>query len=230
MEKRREKILYTIVKEHIATGSPVGSEILVSKYKLGVSSATVRNEMAELEDNGFIIQPHTSAGRIPTEKAYAYYLDNLFHEKKIGANEESIISRLMENRDESSFRQTAKAVAQFSNQAVFWAFHQNNLYYTGISNLLAQPEFGQSDLLYDISAIIDRVDEIIDEIYNEVKFGPQILFGSNNPFSPVCSTIISKYRLDDKVGLFGILGPIRMNYEKNLSLVKLIDNNLNKKI
>ena len=69
MEKRREKILYTIVKEHIATGSPVGSEILVSKYKLGVSSATVRNEMAELEDNGFIIQPHTSAGRIPTEKA-----------------------------------------------------------------------------------------------------------------------------------------------------------------
>ena len=136
----------------------------------------------------------------------------------------------MENRDESSFRQTAKAVAQFSNQAVFWAFHQNNLYYTGISNLLAQPEFGQSDLLYDISAIIDRVDEIIDEIYNEVKFGPQILFGSNNPFSPVCSTIISKYRLDDKVGLFGILGPIRMNYEKNLSLVKLIDNNLNKKI
>ena len=66
MDARKTLILNTIIKEHIKTGAPVGSEVLVGKYKLDISSATVRNEMAELEQAGYIAQPHTSAGRIPT--------------------------------------------------------------------------------------------------------------------------------------------------------------------
>ena len=74
MNERRELILKIIINEHVITGSPVGSSVLVDKYKLNMSSATVRNEMAELEEDGYITQPHTSAGRIPTVKCYRYYL------------------------------------------------------------------------------------------------------------------------------------------------------------
>lgn len=225
MEKRQEQILNTIIKEHIRTGAPVGSEAVVNKYKLGISSATVRNEMAALEQAGFIVQPHTSAGRVPTELAYRLYLSKL-KEKKISAVESEVLNKLLAGTDEQSFKQTAKALASASGLAVFWAFHRRNLYYTGIANLLSQPEFNETRLVYDISGIIDRLDEIIDEIFDRTEFGPRVLLGADNPFSPICSTIMSKYKLGENTGLFGLLGPVRQDYEKNLAFVNYVDNKL----
>jgi len=86
MNGRKLIILNTIIKEHIKTGAPVGSGVLVDKYRLDISPATVRNEMAELEEEDFIIQPHTSAGRVPTEKAYNLYLSSL-KEKQLAEKE-----------------------------------------------------------------------------------------------------------------------------------------------
>ncbi|MDO9399591.1 MAG: hypothetical protein Q7T79_02825 [bacterium] len=225
MDKRKILILNTIIKEHIKTGIPVGSEVLVGKYKLDISSATVRNEMAELEELGYIAQPYTSSGRIPTEKAYNFYLENL-SKKKLKPTEIENFSKLLKEKDELSFKQVAKELAKVSDSAVFWAFHQNNLYYTGISNLLSQPEFCQTELIYDISKIIDRVDEIINNIFNEIQEKPQIFVGSTNPFGDFCGTILVKYKLKNNVGLFGILGPMRMDYEKNLALVEFINNKI----
>lgn len=223
--KRKGIILKTIIKEHIKTGAPVGSGVLVDKYKLDISPATVRNEMAELEEEGYIIQPYTSAGRVPTEEAYNFYLSELT-ERKLSESEAKVFDKLLKEKNEFNFKQVAKAMAKMSGGAVFWAFHKNNLYYTGISNLLSQPEFSQIDLIYNISGIIDRLDEIIDDIFSKIKTEPAILLGSHNPFGNFCSTILSKYKLDGKVGLFGILGPMRMDYEKNLALVKFIANEL----
>lgn len=228
MDKRKELILKTIIKEHIKTALPIGSEGLVDKYNLDISSATVRNEMAELEQLGFIAQPHTSAGRIPTEKAYNFYLENL-SERKLNDTDSKMFEKLLSKKDEINFKLAAKAMAKISNNAVFWAFHKHNLYYTGISNLLHQPEFIDTGLIYDISEVIDRVDEIIGQIFNDLKFGPQIMLGSKNPFSEHCSAIITKYRLGDNIGLVGILGPTRMNYEKNLALIKFFNNILMEK-
>jgi len=220
MNGRKLIILNTIIKEHIKTGAPVGSGVLVDKYRLDISPATVRNEMAELEEEDFIIQPHTSAGRVPTEKAYNLYLSSL-KEKQLAEKEAEVLKRALRGNDEASFKQTAKEMAKISGQAIFWAFHKNNLYYTGISNLFSQPEFSEPNLIYNISAIIDRMDEIIDDIFSEVK-ETEILLGSANPFGDSCSTIFSKYRRSGKTGLFGILGPMRMDYEKNLALVKYV--------
>lgn len=227
MDKRKELILNVIIKEHIKSGSPVGSGILVDKYKLNVSPATVRNEMAELENEGYIIQPHTSAGRIPTEKAYFLYLNNL-SEKKLTRDEIKELDEALGKKDEASFKQAAKALARLSNNAVFWAFHKHNLYYTGISNLLAHPEFSQANLIYDISSIIDRLDEIIDENFDKVKLGTQVLLGSDNPFGNFCGTILAKYEAGDNTGLIGIIGPLRMDYEKNLALIKFINKKVSK--
>lgn len=228
MDKRKELILKTIIKEYIKTATPIGSEGLVEKYDLDISPATVRNEMADLEEAGYIVQPHTSAGRIPTEKAYDFYLESLT-EKKLSEAEIKIFEKYFLKNDEMNFKQAAKAMAQVSGNAIFWAFHRQNLYYTGVSNLLHQPEFSQPDMIYDISGLIDRLDEIIGQIFNDLKFGPQIMLGSKNPFGAYCSSVIAKYRLGDNIGLVGILGPMRMNYEKNLALIKFINNKLMEK-
>ncbi|MEA3272808.1 MAG: DeoR family transcriptional regulator, partial [Patescibacteria group bacterium] len=73
---RKAQLLEYLTREYIQTAEPVGSGVLVDKYDLGVSSATIRNDLAELEKEGFIFQPHTSAGRVPTEKGFLYFVDN----------------------------------------------------------------------------------------------------------------------------------------------------------
>lgn len=227
MDKNKRKfiILNTIIAEHIKTGAPVGSSVLADKYKLNISPATIRNEMSELENEGLIVQPYTSAGRVPTEKAYSLHIAGL-EGAKIKESEKKSIEEILSEKNELNFKIAAKELAKFSNNAVFWAFHKNNLFYTGISNLLQQPEFAQTNLIYDISAIIDRLDEIMDEIFDEINYGAQISIGSANPFSKFCAAIMAKYKFGDNVGVFGILGPIRMDYGRNLSLIKYVYNKI----
>lgn len=238
MEERKKFILFTIIKEHIRSKIPVGSNVLVEKYNLEISPATVRNVMSDLEEDGFIAQPYTSAGRIPTEKAFQLYVDSLFPQagifknyhlnKTLGKKDADAISTSLGGLDDIAFKKTAKVMADVSDNAVFWAFNQNNLYYTGISNLLKQPEFYQTGSILDISIVIDRIDEIINDIFEDTQMGTSVLIGSASPFGDFCGTVLSKYRVGKKKGLFGILGPLRMDYKKNISLVDYIFNKINK--
>ncbi|MBV8172844.1 MAG: heat-inducible transcription repressor HrcA [Candidatus Eremiobacteraeota bacterium] len=91
LDRRKTSILGTVVYEYIATGEPVGSATLTQKYNLGVSPATVRAEMAALEDEGYLDQPHTSAGRVPSDRGYRYYVDRLIQPEVIGVEERELI-------------------------------------------------------------------------------------------------------------------------------------------
>jgi len=221
---RKKFLLETIIKEYVKTALPVSSGILVDKYKLDVSPATVRNEMMELEEEGYIYQPHTSSGRVPTEMAYELFVAD-FRGTKPAKNlreaEEKLLSQLFK-REEAAYKITAKAIAELSSAAVFWAFHKNDLYYTGLSNLFAQPEFRQVDAVCDVSSIIDRLEEIIDEVFEDLKDGEQVLIGSKNPFGNFLSAVLVKYKYNNQSGILGILGPMRMDYERNLALVEFI--------
>ena len=95
-EERRLAVLRAIVEDYVATEEPVGSKSLVERHRLGVSSATVRNDMAALEEEGFITQPHTSAGRVPTDKGYRLFVDRLTHVKPMSAAERRAISSLLD--------------------------------------------------------------------------------------------------------------------------------------
>jgi len=228
MDKRQELILETIIKEHINTGIPVSSSVLVEKYKLNISSATVRNEMSTLERDGYIIQPHTSAGRIPSEDAYVLYVEKLQNTstakpKKISAINAKAIDDAFDLEGEKAFRETAKQISQLSGNAVFWAFHKHNLYYTGISNLFQQPEFSRINIIYDISEVIDRLDEIINSTIEEIELGLHTQIGSNNPFGSIFGSTFVKYKANGKTGMFGVLGPMRMDYEKTISLLDYVD-------
>ncbi|MFZ4632375.1 MAG: hypothetical protein ACOYL8_04225 [Patescibacteria group bacterium] len=225
ISERKKIILETILKEYLKTAAPVSSGVLVEKYKLDISTATVRNEMMELENEGYIYQPHTSAGRVPTEMAYQLVLTEIKENKKreLKDLENESLEKLF-SLDEIAYRQTAKAIAEMSGGAVFWAFHKNDLYYTGLSNLFAQPEFSRVDMICDVSGVIDRLEEIIDEIFEEIEEGEQVLIGSKNPFGNFLSTVLVKYKNNNVSGIFGILGPMRMDYARNLALVEFIKN------
>src|SRR6476646_2443888 len=95
-EERKLAVLRAIVEDYVATQEPVGSKALVDRHRLGVSPATVRNDMAALEEEGFITQPHTSAGRIPTDKGYRLFVDRLSQVKPLSAAEKRAIASLLE--------------------------------------------------------------------------------------------------------------------------------------
>jgi len=221
---RKQFILETLIKEYVKTAQPVSSGVLVKKYKLDISPATVRNEMTELEEDGYIYQPHTSAGRVPTEIAYELSLAVLKSNKKKRILKDVDEKKLDDifKKDGVALRQTAKAISELASGAVFWAFNKNDLYYTGLSNLFSQPEFKQVDAVCDVSGIIDRMEEIIDDIFEELSEGTQILIGSKNPFGNFLSAILVKYKHEGAHGLFGILGPMRMDYNHNLALAEFI--------
>jgi heat-inducible transcriptional repressor len=96
VEDRKLAVLRAIVEDYVSTQEPVGSKALVERHGLGVSPATVRNDMAALEDEGFITQPHTSAGRVPTDKGYRLFVDRLSHVKPLSAAEKRAIATLLE--------------------------------------------------------------------------------------------------------------------------------------
>jgi len=224
---RKKSILLAIIKEYIKNVQPVSSGMLVDRCKLEISSATVRNEMAELEEEGYIFQPHTSAGRIPTELAYKLFVEEhvLFRKKKDDDKYKKVLDEIFDYNQES-FKKVAKKLADISGNAIFWAFHKNDLYYTGISNLFIQPEFKQSNVVCDVSIVIDRMEEIIADIFDKLKIGENVFIGSENPFGQFLSSLVLKYEQKKQRGVVGIMGPLRMDYEKNLDLINYLKNKL----
>ncbi|MGE5559671.1 MAG: heat-inducible transcriptional repressor HrcA [Chloroflexota bacterium] len=98
LDERKRQVLQAIVEDYIATAEPVGSRTIARKYRLGVSPATIRNEMADLEDLGLIEQPHTSAGRVPSDTGYRFYVDWLMADRQLSQNEQDIIHGAFESR------------------------------------------------------------------------------------------------------------------------------------
>ena len=138
LDERKTKILYAIIKTYLETGEPVGSRT-ISKYSdLKLSSATIRNEMSDLEEMGYIVQPHTSAGRIPSDKGYRLYVDHLMDEKNREVKE---LTELMINRTdkmEQVLKQVVKVLANNTNYATMVSapqYHQNKLKFIQLSKV-----------------------------------------------------------------------------------------------
>ncbi|MDD5039882.1 MAG: DeoR family transcriptional regulator [Patescibacteria group bacterium] len=224
MKDRKSALLSAIIKEHILTGTAVASKAIVDKHAFSVSPATVRNDMSELEEEGFIQQPHTSAGRIPTEKGWKYYIENFIKDIKLTKAQQREIGDALRQANqsyESAVKSVAKSLAELSREAVFVGFGADSFYYTGLSNLVRQPEFQRLDLVYHISGIVDHMDDVIKKIVINLDKHVSIKIGSDNPFGTECSSIVARYQCKgDQQGILGILGPMRMDYETNLALLK----------
>jgi heat-inducible transcriptional repressor len=118
LDGRRREILKLIIDDYVLTAEPVGSESVLSRHNLGVSSATVRNDMAALEEMGYLRQPHTSAGRVPTEHAYRIYVNSMLEEEQVSPAERTRIRRtLFAAEGERPMEQAARALASMTNFA-----------------------------------------------------------------------------------------------------------------
>lgn len=114
LDDRKSKILQSIIDDYVATAEPVGSRTIARKFNLGVSPATIRNEMADLEEMGFLEQPHTSAGRIPSDRGYRYYVDCLMESTNVSPGDEDLIHRAFERKKhevDSLVRETARLLS-----------------------------------------------------------------------------------------------------------------------
>ena len=223
--ERQKEILYSVVKRYVKTAEPVGSSELSSEFNL--SPATIRNELNLLEKEGFLDQPHISAGRIPTEKAYKLYIQNNLSSKTDFSD--NPLSSLGMDTEREYLKKVAKLLAESLNLAVCVAFAKNDVYYTGISYLFSQPEFRDNqNYLTNFSEILDKLDDKIVEIFDDIKEDTDILFGCDNPFSEFCGTVVTK--LQEDKDLLAILGPMRMDYEKAKEFIEFAKEDLNKKV
>lgn len=221
METRQEQLLELIVENYIDTAEPIGSEFLIDVAKLTVSAATVRNEMRDLELAGYLTHPHTSAGRIPTAAGFQYYIDRLMKptvpKKKI--QDEIGIVAAAETDPVKRLKLLGRAVASIVQNAVLIAFDPDTIYYTGLSNVLAQPEFRDSGEQINISALFDTCEERLPDLYAVRGTEPNIILGDANPLGPMCGTIVSPSTSDI---LFAVIGPVRMNYRQNVGLLQYV--------
>ncbi len=220
MNTRREKILNLVIESYIANAEPIGSKFLVATEDLDLSEATVRNELRALEEEGYLTHPHTSAGRIPTEKGYKHYIKNLNLAKShIGKNDSKILSHSLEKTGdhELAFKNMAKTMVELSNETVILAFSPENIYYTGLSNLFNKPEFGELSLVADISEMFDNCEENLEGFFEKVDSNPQYFIGDEQPFGEMLSVLSMRF---GKEGLVAILGPKRMDYKYNFGLMK----------
>lgn len=222
---KHDNLLKIIIEEYVETATPVGSGVVVEKYLPDLSSATVRNYMAELEDQGLIFQPHTSAGRIPTIAGYKRYLE--FSDNQSGAvsaKAKKLIADAVKSATDQreAIKALAKALAEISGQAILVGFGPQDVYYTGISNLFRQPEFIEQGLIYSMSEVIDHLDEVMVKVFHDVGDDVQILIGEENPFGQMASTVMARCLMAKNDGLIGILGPVRMDYPESISLLSYV--------
>lgn len=222
MTERQEKILRAVVEEYAEVASPVGSQLLSKIF--GVSSATIRSEMAELERLGFIEQPHTSAGRIPTDKGYRHYV-NLATEstepRKATGGTRALTARIGEGSvPERAIKNTVDTLVELT-QNLGVATIGNQLYMSGLSNLFGQPEFINSHQVKEVAKLLDNLEPWLREAAPNKPLS--VYIGKENPIgrSAGCTLIISKFRspYSDK-SFIGVLGPTRQSYKEVMELVE----------
>lgn len=221
MDTRQYKLLNLVVENYIKTAEPIGSRFLLQKGNLDVGEATVRNDLRALEEEGFLTHPHTSAGRIPTEKGYRQYLAGLdLNKAKISKKENDVLGMsLQANEIEVGYKNLAKTLAELSEQTVIVAFNSEKVYYTGLSNLFSKPEFQELQLVADISQIFDHCEECLKTFFDDVESDPKYFIGKEHNFGNALS--VAAFRFGNE-SLLALLGPMRMNYARNFALINKV--------
>jgi heat-inducible transcriptional repressor len=243
LSNRQTQLLDFIIREYVKTAEPVGSALVCEKGDFKLSPATIRNEMSELEDRGYLIQPHTSAGRIPSDRAYRWFVNKLIEDGQYEVDSRS--KRKIDQAVEEAApdprrvsRSAAQALQELSDHLVIANVEQSNDFYkTGLSSLLEFPEFREFGRMFQLADFFDHFDRMFGRLEREFFGGTpevrnfNVLIGRENPMRNIQdeTVIIVRHRLPQgNVGTLTIIGPTRMNYRKNIGLVQYASDVLNK--
>lgn len=227
---RQKEILCQIIEEYAETASPVGSVTMAKLF--GVSPATIRAEMARLEVLGLIAQPHTSAGRVPTDAGYRFYVNNLENGMDISTKSEVAKKSLergthaievriaSQSQADAAIRRAVDSLVELTGNLGL-ATIGGQLYLSGISQLFTQPEFMDTRRVQAVAKLLDNLEPWLREAAPGEPLN--IFIGQENPIgkNSEVSLIISKFRspFSDR-SYIGVLGPTRQNYSRVMSLVR----------
>ncbi len=227
MIDRQKQLLSAIVELYTKTAVPVGSQALLEHYDFGVSSATLRNDMVTLEEEGYLYQPHVSAGRIPTDLGYRMYVEEMMGDTDLSREDQRRLQKellQLKAKHMRLGRSTAKLLSSLSgNLAVSGIVDKDEFYDFGMRDLIDNPEFQEMDELCRLVETLDSLDEKLDGVMLKLKDGEtRIFIGNENPIDGInnCSMIVAPYQTDEGRGMLAIIGPKRMDYAKNKSLIE----------
>ncbi len=221
LTQRQIEILKAIILEYTETGVPVGSDIVEKKYKLGVSPATIRNEMVELAKKGYLKKTHFSSGRIPSAKGFRFYIKNLMKEKELStADEVAYKNSIWDERGETHrlLSQATKILAQRTNLLSLTATNDGDVYYAGTANLLTKHEFCNLSLS---RSLFERLDEVSfwERVLNRfIGLDEDIFYmlgeeDFNDPLFESCASVFGEFKGEKMRGIIGVVGPKRMYYD-----------------
>lgn len=219
MNTRQSHILQLVVDEYVRTAEPVSSQALCAGFDLDCSPATVRNDMVQLEDEGYLYQPHTSAGRVPTEEGYRYYLANVVQAKQPKVATE-LRSAMEEIRSlESKIQFLGRRLADLSGDAVI-VTNEHQTSALGVANLLRKPDFKEDNMLLALAEDIERLERDATSVMSVAPSEVRILLGEESPMGKRLATVIVRHQLPNgEIGVLSIVGPLRMNYARNVALL-----------
>lgn len=225
MTERQLAILSAIIEQYAEIAAPVGSITLAKLF--GVSSATIRSEMGRLEDAGYIMQPHTSAGRVPTDKGYRVYVNGITEAEladtpKLDRGARAIAARVQSHNTQvdRAIRGAVDSLVELTHNLGL-ATIGDELYMNGIGNLFSQPEFLQGDHVQQVARLIDNLEPWLREAAPNRPLN--VYIGAENPIGKTsgASLIISRFRspFSDQ-SYIGVLGPTRQDYARTMRLVR----------
>lgn len=243
---RQDTIFGIIVSSYIETAEPVGSGTISKHSGLGLSSASIRNIMVELEERGFLTQPHTSAGRVPTDKGYRYYVDRLMKREELSAGEKAWVVREIEKvrTVDALADKVSKIVSTLTNNAgmiyvkdlkrVSFLTHlleelvevESELFIEGIFRLFEHPEFRDAGKMLGLLKVFDDKEDLLEILDADLDaVGIHVHIGSENPTDELedVSLVVKDYYLRGvPVGGIAAIGPTRMKYPKVVSVVDFV--------
>ncbi|MBI4059026.1 hypothetical protein HY404_02170 [Candidatus Microgenomates bacterium] len=218
---RQAHILKALIEEYIEAAEPVGSETLEKKYSLGVSPATIRNEMVALTRSGFLKQTFSSAGRIPTSRGLRFYVQQLMDEKQLSVTEEvSAKERIKDSKRDVDhvMREATRALAQSTGTLAIGALEDDDsIWHAGYAKILEKPEFYNIDVTSHVLAILEEVKRIQELFFEKLPGEPvAILFGEELgwPYFEPIGIVATKFLIGNKGRhcAVGVVGPARLPF------------------
>ncbi len=223
---RKERVLGIVVNEYVKTITPVSSSLIVQEYLPDLSSATIRNILAELEAEGYLTHPHVSAGRIPTQEGYRYYVDNLMAEIKLLEEEKARIRQEYERevKDlEHLLEKTSEVLSDVTQYTSIVSVDcwEGRLFCRGTKYIVTYPEYQDIQKIRDILIMLEEKERILSILNQELEKKVKILIGqeiSCEMISDSCSLAVSEFKTSlGAHGRIAVLGPTRMNYARVVS-------------
>jgi heat-inducible transcriptional repressor len=228
LSDRQQQLLKDIVEIYVKTGEPISSELIEKSYNLGVSPATIRNEMAKLSDLGYLKQPHTSAGRVPTALGFRVYINGLMKEKELPVVDEvAIRQQVFDNRTQINrmFQTATRALAKKCG-TIAMVVNDGEVFYTGAANILDLPEFFDIDVTRFVLSMFDEcslLQQILDKAQGSEPM--HIIFGEETGFEylrPTSFAFVNFQSGVDDRGVIGVIGPDRLNFPVVLPYLRYV--------